>query len=104
MDAAKQIVDHYERHALSWDADRRAASWIDKPYIERFLNFLPQGATVLDLACGGGSPVALHMVAQGFRIMGADSSPYAYFAVPHQDAGSRMDRRGHALFGSWPAI
>jgi SAM-dependent methyltransferase len=74
-DAAMQIVDHYERHALSWDADRRASGWIDKPFIERFLGFLPQGATVLDLGCGGGSPVALHMVAQGFHVTGVDSSP-----------------------------
>jgi SAM-dependent methyltransferase len=74
-DAAMQIVDHYERHALSWDADRRASGWIDKPFIERFLGFLPQGATVHDLGCGGGSPVALHMVAQGFHVTGVDSSP-----------------------------
>jgi SAM-dependent methyltransferase len=74
-DPASRIVGHYERHALSWDADRRAAVWIDKPYIERFLGLLPQGAPVLDLGCGGGSPVALHMVAQGFRVTGVDSSP-----------------------------
>jgi SAM-dependent methyltransferase len=74
-DAAERIVDHYERHALSWDADRRGAAWIDRPYIERFLSLLPQGATVLDLGCGGGSPVASHMVAQGFRVTGVDSSP-----------------------------
>jgi trans-aconitate methyltransferase len=74
-DAANWIVGHYERHALSWDADRRAASWVDKPHIERFLSLLPRGATVLDLGCGGGSPVALHMVARGFRVIGVDSSP-----------------------------
>jgi SAM-dependent methyltransferase len=74
-DAANRIADHYERHALSWDADRRAATWIDQPFIERFLGFLPRGAAVLDLGCGGGSPVALHMVAQGFRVTGVDSSP-----------------------------
>ena len=74
-DAANRIVEHYERHALSWDADRRVSGWTDKPFIERFLGFLPQGATVLDLGCGGGSPVALHMVAQGFRVTGVDSSP-----------------------------
>jgi 2-polyprenyl-3-methyl-5-hydroxy-6-metoxy-1,4-benzoquinol methylase len=73
-DAANRIVEHYERHALSWDADRRAAAWIDKPFIERFLGLLTRGATVLDLGCGGGSPVALHMVAQGFRVAGVDSS------------------------------
>ena len=60
---------------LSWDADRRAANWIDRPFIERFLSFLPRGATVLDLGCGGGSPVAVHMVAKGFRLTGLDSSP-----------------------------
>jgi hypothetical protein len=48
-DAANRIADHYERHALSWDADRRAAAWIDKPFIERFPSFLPQGAAVFDL-------------------------------------------------------
>ena len=74
-DTATRIVSHYEKHALSWDADRRAGNWTDKPFIERFLSFLPPGATVLDLGCGGGSPVALHMVAQGFRVTGVDSSP-----------------------------
>jgi SAM-dependent methyltransferase len=73
--AANRIAEHYERHALSWDADRREAGWVDKPFIERFLGFLPPGATVLDLGCGGGSPVALHMVARGFRVTGVDSSP-----------------------------
>src|SRR5450755_1112116 len=74
-DAASRIVGHYEGHALAWDADRGADGWVDNPCIERFLSFLPQGATVLDLGCGGGSPVALHMVGQGFRVAGVDSSP-----------------------------
>ena len=74
-DAASRIVAHYERHAVSWDADRRAAAWIDKPYIERFLSLLSAGATVLDLGCGGGAPVALHMAAHGFHVTGVDSSP-----------------------------
>ena len=74
-DAAKGIIGHYERHARSWDADRRARGWSDKPYIERFLSHLPQGASVLDLGCGGGDPVALYIAAQGFRVTGVDSSP-----------------------------
>jgi SAM-dependent methyltransferase len=74
-DAASKIVAHYERHAASWDADRSAAPWVDKPCIERFLSLLPAGATVLDLGCGGGSPVALHMVSQGLHVTGVDSSP-----------------------------
>jgi SAM-dependent methyltransferase len=73
--AWKPMEDAAAGIALSWDADRRAAGWIDKPFIERFLSVLPSGATVLDLGCGGGSPVALHVVAQGFRVTGVDSSP-----------------------------
>jgi predicted TPR repeat methyltransferase len=73
-DSANRITAHYERHALAWDADRRAAGWTDKPYIDRFLGQLPDGASVLDLGCGGGEPVALHMAALGFRITGIDSS------------------------------
>lgn len=74
-DAASRIVAHYERHARTWDADRRANGWSDKSYIETFLSYLPARAHVLDLGCGGGDPVALHMAVQGFRITGLDSSP-----------------------------
>jgi SAM-dependent methyltransferase len=74
-DAAKGIIGLYERHARAWDADRRAGGWVDKTYIEHFLSFLPAGASVLDLGCGGGDPVALHMTASGFRVTGVDSSP-----------------------------
>jgi trans-aconitate methyltransferase len=73
-DAADLIVKHYERHALSWDADRRAAGWNDKCWIDRFIGLLPNGADVLDLGCGGGAPVAMHVVAHGFHVTGVDSA------------------------------
>jgi len=69
------ISQHYERHALSWDADRRAAAWIDKCWIDRFIGLLPESATILDLGCGGGVPVARALLAQGFQVTGIDSSP-----------------------------
>jgi Methyltransferase domain len=67
------IVGHYERHATAWDKDRASSAWNDKPWHDRFVAMLPKGAKVLDL--GSGSPVARHMVAQGFKITGVDSSP-----------------------------
>jgi SAM-dependent methyltransferase len=69
------IPVHYERHALSWDADRRAADWNDRPWIERFASLLPVGAAVLDLGCGGGAPVAMSMAANGLQLTGVDISP-----------------------------
>ena len=74
-DAASRIAAHYERHAMSWDADRRAAAWTDQPCIDRFLGLLSRDASVLDLGCGGGAPVALRLAAHGVPVTGVDSSP-----------------------------
>jgi SAM-dependent methyltransferase len=72
---ADRIIGHYQHYAREWDADRRASGWNDRPWHDRFIAGLPAGATVLDLGCGGGSPVAIHMVERGLRVTGVDSSP-----------------------------
>jgi len=72
---ADLITGHYERHAFAWDADRRAAGWNDKRWIDRFVGLLPPAAAVLDLGCGGGQPVASSMIARGLQVTGVDSSP-----------------------------
>ena len=36
---------------------------------------LPQGASVLDLGCGSGVPIAEALVANGFDVHGVDASP-----------------------------
>ena len=74
-DLSDRIISHYERHARTWDADRRHSGWNDKPWHDRFAAALPKGAKVLDLGCGAGAPVALNMVAHGFRVTGVDTSP-----------------------------
>ncbi len=72
---ADRIIDHYEKHGRDWDADRCANGWNDRPWHDRFIATLSEGATVLDLGCGGGSPVALNMVKNGLHITGVDASP-----------------------------
>jgi len=74
-DFARRIIGHYEQYALVWDADRRAAPWNDKPWLDRFVDALPPGANVLDLGCGSGWPVARHLVECGLRVTGVDASP-----------------------------
>jgi 2-polyprenyl-3-methyl-5-hydroxy-6-metoxy-1,4-benzoquinol methylase len=73
-DLSEKIIAHYERHAPHWDADRRASGWNDRKWHDRFVTLLRQGATVLDLGCGGGSPVATNLAARGMRVTGVDSS------------------------------
>ncbi len=74
-DLAALIPAHYEKHAAAWDHDRQAFGWNDKPWHDRFLNQLPMGASILDLGCGSGWPVARNMADRGFRVTGVDTSP-----------------------------
>lgn len=74
-DPSDAIIQHYERHAVAWDGDRRRAVWNDKAWHDRFLARLQPGSHVLDLGCGGGHPVAANLVAAGMRVTGVDSSP-----------------------------
>jgi SAM-dependent methyltransferase len=75
---ADRIIDHYERHAREWDADRNryADPWNDKPWLDRFVAALPNGsASVLDLGCGSGAPVTKYLAACGLHVTGVDTSP-----------------------------
>jgi SAM-dependent methyltransferase len=73
-DAAARVIDLYRSHAKAWAAARgtmlRERAWID-----RFANMLQPKATVLDIGCGSGEPIARHLVSRGHRVNGVDSSP-----------------------------
>jgi SAM-dependent methyltransferase len=77
QEMADRIIDHYERHARDWDADRNryVGQWADKPWHDRFVAALSRGARVLELGCGSGAPVATYLGTCGFQITGIDSSP-----------------------------
>jgi SAM-dependent methyltransferase len=80
LNSVDHLADHireiYERHAIEWDADRNrhANPWNDKVWHDRFIAALPASATVLDLGCGSGFPVARHLADSGFHITGVDTS------------------------------
>lgn len=73
-DLSEKIIAHYQRHASDWDADRRSGGWNDRAWHDRFVGLLREGASVLDLGCGGGSPVADNLAAHGMHVTGVDSS------------------------------
>lgn len=72
---AGNVIGIYQRHAAAFDADRRRFGWNDKGCHTRFVDLLPKSATVLDLGCGSGEPVARNLVEHGHRITGVDASP-----------------------------
>ena len=43
-------------------------------YVDRLLDGLPTRATVLDLGCGTGNPIARHIIDRGFHVVGVDQS------------------------------
>ena len=71
---AEQIIGLYERHAVQWDAERRRQPLFEAAWLDRLRSSLTPGASVLDLGCGGGEPIASFLVGQGFDVFGVDSS------------------------------
>jgi SAM-dependent methyltransferase len=56
-------------------AQHRDASRIGVATVLRWARNLPQGAAILDLGCGSGTPLAAALDAAGFRVYGIDASP-----------------------------
>ncbi|QXI35850.1 class I SAM-dependent methyltransferase [Pseudomonas promysalinigenes] len=71
--SADQIVDLYDRHAATWN-NLRTDHFIDRKWIERFRSLLSPSATVLDLGCGSGQPIAGFLIETGAYVVGVDSS------------------------------
>ncbi len=73
--SADEIVGLYERHAATWDRGRAADLTLERGWIERFVERLPSGGSVLDLGCGSGQPIARALLERGFAVVGIDASP-----------------------------
>jgi SAM-dependent methyltransferase len=71
---SETIPGLYERHAAAFDA-RRSRELIERAWLDRFTQGLPPGAPLLDLGCGMAEPIAAHLIGQGFRLTGVDTSP-----------------------------
>ena len=71
---AEGVVDLYSRRAREFDADR-TRSLFERPWLDAFLDCVPEAGTVLDLGCGSGEPIARHLIEQGRRVTGVDASP-----------------------------
>lgn len=64
----------YERHAEAYDRDR-SRSLQERSWLDRFLEGIPPGGTVLDIGCGMGEPIARYFVERGFQVHGVNASP-----------------------------
>ena len=74
MSASQRIIGLYEENAAAWDR-QRGRDLHEAAWLERFASLLPAGASVLDLGCGMGEPIAGWLIGRGFRVTGVDSAP-----------------------------
>jgi len=70
----ERIAGLYEENAAAWD-HQRSRDLFERPWMERFADYLPKGGRLLDVGCGMGEPIARFFVERGFQVAGVDSSP-----------------------------
>ncbi len=66
--------DSYNLIASQWATARATFFGREREYLDAVLATAPAGATILDMGCGTGRPMAEHIAAQGRRVMGVDQS------------------------------
>ncbi|RUP00497.1 class I SAM-dependent methyltransferase [Hyphomicrobium sp.] len=70
---ADRIIGLYDRHAQVWD-EGRSRSLFERAWLSRFLDLVPCGASLLDIGCGSGEPIAGFFIRAGYDLVGVDSS------------------------------
>lgn len=65
----------YDAIAADWDAARTRLSGAERRILDLLLADAAPGASVLDLGCGTGRPIAEDLDARGFAVTGVDQSP-----------------------------
>lgn len=66
--------DVYCRNARAWDQIRPRTLY-EKAWLDRLLDPVPPGGSVLDLGCGAGVPIGGYVVSRGLRLTGLDGAP-----------------------------
>jgi len=66
--------DSYDAIAPQWELARVQLSDAEARLLDMVLERAPPGASVLDLGCGTGRPVAQYVVSRGLRVTGVDQS------------------------------
>lgn len=69
----ENIIAIYDRHGRTW-AGLRGDRPTEGAWLDRFCRLLSPGATVLDIGCGSGVPIARALARRGFDVTGIDGS------------------------------
>lgn len=89
---AARTREVYERQAERFDGER-PKHLLERAWLDRFLSLVEPGGLVLDLGCGGGDPIAGHIMERGFDVVGIDASE-AMLAIARRRFPAGDWRRG----------
>ena len=71
---AQKIIQIYQKYGRDW-TELRGDYLYEKVWLDRFLALLPANdASVLDLGCGSGHPIAAYLIENGCQVTGIDRS------------------------------
>lgn len=66
--------ESYNKIAPEWSNTRSGFIGREREYLDLVLEVVPEGATILDLGCGSGRPMAEFVVSRGRHVIGVDQS------------------------------
>lgn len=72
-DIHRQTIQIYEKHALGWDKHRPRVLF-EQYWLDQFIKALPEQASVLDVGCGAGVPIAEYLLQRGLLLTGLDAA------------------------------
>ncbi|MFW1690572.1 class I SAM-dependent methyltransferase [Acinetobacter ursingii] len=71
---AQKIIQIYQKYGRDW-TELRGDYLYEKAWLDHFLALLPAtDASVLDLGCGSGQPIAAYLIENGCQVTGVDRS------------------------------
>lgn len=68
------VISLYQKHAAAFDRERSRAL-MEMSYLEEIRTHLGKTATILDIGCGMGEPIARYFIDHGYTLTGVDAAP-----------------------------
>lgn len=79
---SKEVLVSYKKIARWYDT-HRSRELFEKPWLDKATAHLKRGATILDLGCGMGDPIARYFIDQGYQVTGVDGCQ-EFIAMAHE--------------------
>lgn len=72
-DKKNKVFESYNIIA-GWFAENRYQGLMEKAYLDKIIEILGKGSSILDLGCGTGMPMMGYLLSQGMQVTGVDAS------------------------------